>query len=293
MPKDEIAAFWKRTRGELDAVAPATQVTPAPEQSGREYDTSQVTLASYGGTRIRAWYSVPKDAAPGRRFPAVVATPGYAGDKPIPAFLLQLGYAVLTLFPRAQGESRTEWNLEGGTKLTYHLTDKERYYYRGAFMDCVRGVDFLASRPEIDPGRIAAWGRSQGGGLTLAVAALDGRVAAALAEEPFLCNYPVAAGLTSSPYKELHDYLAEHPDQREAALATLAYFDPLNLADAIACPTLVNIGLKDGTCPYDTIFPVFANIPSMKGLLVYPELDHNPCSDFTVQATNWLARYVG
>ena len=101
-------------------------------------------------------------------------------------------------------------------------------------MDCIRGLDFLHSRPELDTSRVGVWGFSQGGGLTLATAALDHRVSAAVAGVPWLCNFPVAAEITVAPYLELHSYLVEHPQERDEALATLAYFDQVNLADAIA-----------------------------------------------------------
>ena len=51
-------------------------------------------------------------------------------------------------------------------------------------MDCVRRIDFLASRPEVDAARLGMWSRSQGGGLTLATAALEQRLRVAVAEEP-------------------------------------------------------------------------------------------------------------
>ncbi|MBM3222793.1 MAG: acetylxylan esterase, partial [Candidatus Tectomicrobia bacterium] len=185
------------------------------------------------------------------------------------------------------------WALEHSTKLTYHVTDKERFYYRGAYMDCVRGLDFLASRPEIDASRLGMWSRSQGGGLTLATAALDQRLRVAIAEEPFLCNYPVAITVTSRPYVELHDYVATHPAERQAILDTLAYFDPLHLVPAIRCPTLVNIGMCDAVCPAATILPVFERITAPKALHVYPDLTHTPCTDFNAHAMHWLCRYLG
>src|SRR5437773_368765 len=80
--------------------------------------------------------------------------------------------------PRAHGENEADRVLPYGTKLTFNVTDPERYFYRGAYLDCVRGLDFLASRPEVDPDRIGMWGASQAGGFTLAVAALDRRLAA-------------------------------------------------------------------------------------------------------------------
>ena len=262
-------------------------------RAGREYVTSLVQLNSFEGKRLRAWYTVPKDPVPGGRVPAVLAVPGYGGDKPIPTLLAASGFAVLTLYPRGQGESCQEWTLEHSTKLTYYVTDKERFYYRGAYMDCVRGLDLLASRPEVDAARLGMWSRSQGGGLTLATAALDQRLRVAVAEEPFLCNYPVAITVTSRPYVELHDYVAAHPEARQAILDTLAYFDPLHLAPSIQCPTLVNVGMRDDVCPASTILPVFERITAPKALHVYPDLTHTPCTDFNAHAMHWLRRYLG
>ncbi len=293
MKPNDLSQFWTGTIAELARTDINARTSDAPEQSAREYDTRQVVMDSFEGRRIRAWYSVPKDAPPGRKLPGVLAVPGYGGLKEIPTQVVLHGFAVLTLHPRGQGESIPEWQLEHGTKLTYHLEDKDKYYYRGAYMDCLRGLDFLSSQREVDPDRLGMWSRSQGGGFTLATAALDSRLKAAVAEEPFLCNYPVSADLASSPYCELRDYLGEHSEQRETALNTLAYFDCLNLADQITCPTLVDIGMADEVCPYQTIMPVFEQIPGPKALHVYPDLGHSPCTDFNAHALNWLRRYLG
>lgn len=293
MQLGELAGFWQRTIAELGETGINSVLEEAPEQSGREYYTYQVVLDSFRGSRLRAWYSVPKDAPPGGKHPAILAVPGYGGDKPIPTHLILNGLAVLTLFPRGQGESRKEWELEHGTKLTYHVTDKERYYYRGAYMDCLRGLDFLSSREEVDASRIGMWSRSQGGGFTLATAALDSRLRVAVAEEPFMCNYPLSIDITSSPYSELSGYVAEHPEERQAILDTLAYFDTLNLAEDIECPILMDIGMKDEVCPYRTIMPAFEKIAATKAIHIYPDLTHSPCTDFNAHAMNWLRRYLG
>ena len=289
-----VVDFWDATRAILNETPVDAALTECPERSGREYKTWDVALRSYGGQRLRGFYTVPRDAPASGRFPAMLAVPGYGGAKEIPYHVVMHGFAVLTLFPRAQGESIPEWDLPAGTnKLTYNVTDRESYYYRAGYMDCVRGVDFLAEREEVDEGRIGMWSRSQGGGFTLATAALDHRLAAAVAEEPFMCNYPVAIDIDTRPYHELRNYAQEHPEQRDAMLDTLRYFDTLTLADAIRCPILVNIGMADTTCPHDTIMPVFERIRAHKSLLVYPDLTHSPCTDFNVHAMNWLKRYLG
>jgi cephalosporin-C deacetylase len=299
MPSDDIRKFWEETRAILAKVDMDAKVEPVEESDvftmeGRIKTRTifRVSLSSFEGRRIRAWYTVPSGQSPARGWPAIMEVPGYGGIMPLPLHLVQYGYATLSLYPRSQGESLKEWEIEHGTRLIYHVTDRERYYYRGAYMDCVRGIDFLHSRPEIDAGRIGVWGFSQGGGLSLATAALDHRVSAAVAGVPWLCNFPLAAEITTAPYVELHDYLQAHPEQRQQALATLAYFDQLNLADGIACPTLIGSAIVDEVHPLRTVMPVFERIRALKSIIVYPDLDHEYRTDFTTHGKAWMDRYL-
>jgi len=188
---EEIRQFWAQTRAALSKVDMDAKVelvessdTFVLEGGIKTRTASCVIMSSFEGRRIRAWYTVPSGHPPTRGWPAILEVPGYGGILPLPIYLVQYGYATLTLYPRGQGESLKEWQIEHGTRVVYNVSDRERYYYRGAYMDCVRGVDFLCSRPEIDTGRIGVWGFSQGGGLSLATAALDRRISAAVAGVP-------------------------------------------------------------------------------------------------------------
>ncbi|MFD9561640.1 acetylxylan esterase [Streptomyces sp. NPDC059994] len=65
---------------------------------------------------------------------------------------------------------------------------------RGLITDCVRAVDAVAQLPGPDSDRVVVSGGSQGGGLALAVAGLNGdRVAAVMPDVPFLCHRPPGA----------------------------------------------------------------------------------------------------
>jgi cephalosporin-C deacetylase len=299
MSREDVWNFWEQTRTELAKVDLEAVVEPVEQSDvftmeGRVKTRTihRVILSSFEGRRIRAWYVLPAGQPPARGWPAIMEVPGYGGIMPLPVHLAQYGYATLSLYPRSQGESLKEWEIESGTRVVYHLTDRERYYYRGAYMDCVRGVDFLHSRPEIDTNRIGVWGFSQGGGLSLATAALDLRISAAVAGVPWLCNFPVAAEITTSPYVELHDYLVAHPEERDQALATLTYFDQLTLAEAIRCPTLIGGAIVDEVHPLRTVMPVFEKIQAMKSIIVYPDLEHEYRTDFTAHGQAWMDRYL-
>ena len=94
----------------------------------------------------------------------------------------------------------------------------------------------------------------------------------------------MAAEITTSPYVELHDYLEEHPQERELVLANLIYFDQLNLADAITCSTIMASSLTEDVHPLNRVLPVFEKIQAMKSIVVYPDLDHEYPTDFTQHA---------
>ena len=75
-PTDQ-SRFWEGTTEQLAQTEIRASVEESPEQSGREFKTYQVSMDSFQGRRIRAWYSVPNDAPTNGRFPAVLAVPGY------------------------------------------------------------------------------------------------------------------------------------------------------------------------------------------------------------------------
>ena len=297
MPSAEIFRFWAKTRAMLAEVPVDATTEPVEGWADRTLTAYRVIMNSFENIKIRAWYFLPNGTPPTGGWPAILELPSYTSRIVLPGYYARFGYATLNLFPRGQGESVHEWQLDQDVpKLLYNITDRERYYYRGAYMDCVRGLDFLDIRPEVDSGRMAVTGPSQGGGLTLATAALDDRPKAAIARLPWLCNFPEGAKWTGYPFSQLHDYLAEHPENRKAAMDTLSYFDNLNLADAITCPLLTCAAKKDSVHPYHTVMPVFEKIEALKRIMVYNDADDEevgPCNvDFNRHALTWLERYL-
>ena len=292
MPTVEISKFWEQTKAQLAEVPVDATLERMDDMSDLHIVTHRVIMKSFGGQKIRAWFTVPNGVIPERGWPTVMVVPGYGGNLVLPGFLCRLGYASLSLFPRFQGESLHEGEIEYGTRVIYNVTDKEKYYYRGAYMDCVRGLDFLTGREEVDTARMAVWGSSQGGGLTLATCSLDDRPKAGVAGVPWMCNFPVAAEVTANPYVELYNYLQENPGDRAKALETLTYFDQLSLADGIHCPIIVSVATVDEVHPYRTVMPVFEKIPALKSVVVYPNTDLAHGVDFATHGLGWLQRYL-
>ena len=270
--------FWSEVRAQADAVPLAAEVRPEPMRSGDGVDVFQAFYDSVDGVRIAAWYCVPSDAATDDRpLPAIIAAPGYQSDPAIPKEWAKRGYAALALAPRGKLRSRSQFDPGYPGLLTYGIVDRNVYSYRGFYADAWRGVDFLLSREEADSARIGIAGSSQGGGLTIAVAALRPEIRAASAGAPYLTGFMDSIELTHTyPYEEINDYLRLHPESRAQVEETLAYFDGVNFADRITCPIIVNIGLQDNVCPPETGYALFGKIASAdKTLYAYDNQGHS------------------
>ena len=257
----DFDAFWADVLREAAAIPLDAEIVPDPLRTSPEIEVFQVFYDSLDHVRVAAWYCRPARRA--GRAPAILLSPGYQMDPPIPKDWARKGYVALSVAPRGKLRSERQFNPGYPNLLTHNIVDRNTYAYRGFYVDTWRGVDFLLSRPEVDPLRIGVTGTSQGGGLTITTAAMRHEVRAAAAGAPYLCGFVDAIELTHTyPYEEINDYLRAHPGRRPDVEATLAYFDGLNFASRIACPIVVNIGLQDNICPPETGYALFERIAS-------------------------------
>jgi cephalosporin-C deacetylase len=293
----DFDAFWSRTLAQASAIP----LNPSTEPVDYPIDGLRVSRAYYngwGGSRICGWLLVPQSAMP---LPALVFYHGYGGSKGtvfdhLP-WVLQ-GFVVLAVDVRGQsGESTDPGEYPGGHVkgwMTKGITDPEHYYYRGAFMDCVRALDVLAGRPEVDMRRVGIAGTSQGGGLSIAVAALDKRPKAAMAGVPYLCHYRQALAITEQqPYEEIRQYCRVYPEREQQVYRTLSYFDGMNMAPRVSCPTLVSVGLQDLICPPTTIFAAYNYMGSAdKSISVFPYNGHEGNPVHNLERLAWAKKWI-
>ncbi|PYN33720.1 MAG: hypothetical protein DME01_17625 [Candidatus Rokuibacteriota bacterium] len=256
---DDFDAFWDAVLRQASGVALEPEVIPDPLRTSEDVEVFQVFYTSIDQVRVAAWYCRPARRA--ERTPAIMVLPGYQMDPPIPKEWARKGYVALSVAPRGKLRSNRQFNPGYPNLLTHNIVDRHTYAYRGFYVDTWRGIDFLLSRPEVDPARLGVTGSSQGGGLTITTAAMRSEVRAAAAGAPYLCGFTDAIELTHTyPYEEITDYLRLHPERRAAVEETLAYFDGICFADRIACPIIVNIGLQDNVCPPETGYALYGRV---------------------------------
>jgi cephalosporin-C deacetylase len=189
------------------------------------------------------------------------------------------GMCVLTMDCRGQnGESQDASGPPGGHALgwmTKGIRDPRTYYYRYMYADALRALELLARRDEVDEDRLAVTGFSQGGGVSLAVAALSGKPKLVIADSPFLCDSRRGIQVAVvGPYPEIPVFLKANPQAHDDAMRTLSYFDCLNLAPRIRCRTVVSNCLWDPACPPSTIFGMYHHLAGEKRMEVYPFHTH-------------------
>ncbi|HEY3233166.1 MAG TPA: alpha/beta fold hydrolase, partial [Polyangiaceae bacterium] len=179
-----------------------------------------------------------------------------------------------------------------GHYLYRGLEDPDRYFYRGAFMDVVRGIDFLMTRPEVDQKRIVLEGISQGGGLALVGAALDSRVAIAHADVPgpfanMIALWEIGVARGGGTGSGFDAWLAQHPGKKiEDVRRVLSYFDLVNLAEWTRARVKLVIGLQDPMVPQRGQFAAFNRIRAPKEYFIYPYGDHDAGG-----ADQWFGKY--
>jgi cephalosporin-C deacetylase len=299
----DLDAFWEQTLSETRAhdLQPVVSRAVSPLAV---LDSFDVSWRGFGGDPIRGWLHLPAGRATGDGpLPAVIQYQGYGGGRGLVfenTFWAAAGYAHLVMDTRGQGSG---WST-GDTPdpagsapaqpgfMTRGLTDPAHYYYRRVYADAVRALELLRSHPLVDPSRVCATGASQGGGISIAVAALTDGLAAVMPDVPFLCDFPRASRIaTSDPYGELARYLKAHRDRVARVFGTLAYFDGAVLARRATVPAMFSVAVMDQTCPPSTVFAAYNAYAGPKDIVVYEYNDHEGGEAFQRgEQLRWLAR---
>src|SRR5207253_5160845 len=164
------------------------RVTGRIEMDG--FSVEKLIFQSLPGVYVTALLYVPADHS--KKHPAVLVPAGHAADgkfhyQSLSQRLVGRGYVVISWDPVGQGERSQFWDSAAG-KSRYNLVCGEHAamgnmaYLAGTNLarweiwDGIRAVDYLLTRPDVDPERINITGTSGGGFQTTLIAALDPRI---------------------------------------------------------------------------------------------------------------------
>lgn len=155
----------------------------------------KITFESREGVRVSANLYIPKE----RKEPAagILFQIGHAEQgkswrdyQRVARTLAESGLVVLIMDPIGQGERLEYIDKENGTILVHPTVEEHQYFGNQCFLmgntpikyfvsDAKKAIDYLISRPEVDPDKIGITGSSGGGTMTTYLMLLDDRVQAA------------------------------------------------------------------------------------------------------------------
>jgi cephalosporin-C deacetylase len=283
---DDFEAYWAAALAELDALDPCAALEPSSFTAAAGHaECFDLWFTGVGGARVHAKYLRPAGAV--SPHPAVLRFHGYTLGSPDWSSMLGWvghGYSVAALDCRGQGGlSEDPGGVRGNTQrghIVRGLDDApEKLLYRQIYLDCAELARIVMGFEEVDAARVGATGASQGGGLTLACAALEPRVRRAAPVYPFLTDYQRTweMGLAVDAYQELqtHFRLFDPRHERERETFTrLGYIDVQHLAPSIRGEVLLITGLNDTICPPSTQYAAYNKIEAPKRHVLYPDFGH-------------------
>ena len=282
---EDIDEFWDKSVEQMRALGTDCELIPWDFKfPGVEcYD---LYFTGMGGARIHAHFCKPEHI--NGKAPLVLKFHGYTSHCGSFSSIMQwaaAGVCVAALDCRGQhGLSEDNGQVLGNTfhgliirGLDNH--DPEKLVFRNVFLDTAQLAYILMAMPYIDETRVAAYGGSQGGGLTLACAALVPEVKVAAPVYPFLSDYRRVweMDLDVDAYQELKDYFRHmdplHEHEKEI-FTMLGYIDVHNLAHRIKAKVRMYTGMMDVTVPPSTQFAAFNAIPGEKDYRIYYDFAH-------------------
>ena len=276
--------FWDASLAEMRAIDPCAEFKPYDFPS-KIVDCFELTFNSTKGARIYAKVLKPKNIS--GKVPAVLKFHGLSADSCDWSWHLSfasLGFVVAALDCRGQGGKSID---VGGTVGTTHTTqfvrgldgDPKDLHYRDVFLDTAMLARVIMDLDYVDEKRVAVTGGSQGGGLSIACAALVPEIKLCAPTFPYLSDYKRVfdMDLNKGAYEGLKYYF-RHFDPthaREDEIFTkLGYIDIQYLAPRIKAKVLMGTGLMDTVCPPSTQFAAYNKITSEKEVVIYPDYGH-------------------
>lgn len=327
----DFEAFWAAAKAKMAAIPLDAKLDSPLETFGREqinaynlgraglpadYDpaghiheeveSAKISFAGPDGGRVYAWMAKPPGAGP---YPAILVLPGAGFNaRPRPLEHARHGHLTIDIQVHGQDVDLADYPTPSGYAVP-QFEPVDAYYYYKVHLRVLQAINYLLSRPDVDPKRIVVVGGSQGGRLGIVAAALDSRVAAVVScianspNHPHLawvarCNgldkpndNPSAPKFAGRPTSDGMELTAAPPAVSDAEGRCLAYYDPMNYAPDVKCPILLNAGLIDPVSPPFSIWAVYNRLGSKdKTMVPLPGLGHDWSAEFDRRAWKWLAQ---
>ena len=296
MPAD-FSAFWEKGKQELAAIPADVRMTYLPERSTATTNVYHVNAQGYANSRLYGILCVPKKEG---KYPAILQVPG-AGIRPYNPDLemAEKGFIVFSIGIHGipvNLDPQVYSSLESGALKGYFFSNadqKDRYYYKRVYLNCVRGIDVIAQLPQFNGRQLAVSGNSQGGALSIITAGLDDRVTCLAAVHPALCDLTGYFFERAGGWPHIFGPNNLWFSNNTAVKETIPYYDVVNFAKRVKIPGYYTWGFNDETCPPTSMYAAYNVIQSSKETAVYHDSGHWMYSEQKQAFNNWITKQLG
>lgn len=276
-PKD-FDDFWKKALDEARQIDLNPTKVLLPERCTKDVNVYEVSYHNNRwGSKMYGILSIP--VKPGK-YPALLRVPGagvrpYSGDTytaPGKCIVLEIGiHGVPVTMEQKVYDDLANAALNGYWDT--NLENPDRNAYKRVVTGAVRGVDMIASLDEWDGKTVGVTGSSQGGFLSLAVAALDKRVTFLAAVHDAMCDYEAELHGVAGGWPH-YFYHAKMNAITKARLEGARYYDGVNFARRITVPGWYSFGYNDEVVPPTSAYGLYNTIKAPKILSLYQMTGH-------------------
>ena len=276
--EEDFEEFWENSVAELRKI-PLKIERKLLDLPYKTFKTYEIKYTTHDDTVVTAYFCVP-NTGDEKKLPCVAVYHGGGGYRGIFPDIVATGVCTFSMDGRSQGGEtfdRAKYDMISdcpGGIMAHGLDDKDNHYMKNLYLDAVRAIDVIEALPEVDSERIVTFGISQGGALTIAAAALSGKVKKAY---PCVHSYSCLEQRVdngSGVFEAVKAYLRRYPSKTDVALKTLSYFDINNMVSLLKVPTDFFLGLADPICLPPFVYSAYAHTSAPKKITISPYTPH-------------------
>lgn len=290
--------FWKHNLEEARKVPLSVTCEKVDKYTTDEFDCFLLKIKTDKRHSVYGYLTKPKKEG---KYPVVLCPPG-AGIKTIKEPMRNTYYAkngfirleieIHGLHPELSTETFKEISTafaDANEYLNNGLDNRDNYYMKHVYVACVRCIDYLTTLPEWDGKNVIVQGGSQGGALSIVTAGLDSRITACVANHPALSDMAGYLDHRAGGYP--HFNRTNHMLTPEK-VNTMQYYDVVNFARRLSCPTYLTWGFNDNVCPPTTSYIVWNLITAPKESLITPINEHWTSDNTNYGQMEWIKRHL-